>query len=333
VPRSSATICQMHVRRRDLIDAVDWVASSQMGLITAAQLAEIGIANSTLSDRIRTGGPWRRVLPGIYLIPNDPISVEQRDMAALLFAGCSSVLTGTSALRRHGVNYLPGDPTGRPVHVLIPAERHRKSSGFVIVERTMRPPQSSTPSGLPTAGVARAVIDAGRRLTDRRLTRAIVLDAVNRNLTDVESLQHELRRAQRRGTALLRDALGDAAAGVRSAPEAEFRDLARQLPIPEPLWNPIVLRSDGTFLAMPDALIEESMVAIELDSKEFHSEGEAWSSTLTRGSEMTASGLIVLHVVPNHMRRNPRLVTDQVMRSHAQGLARPCPDLIVKPAH
>ncbi|MEO8328535.1 MAG: hypothetical protein ABI586_00895 [Candidatus Nanopelagicales bacterium] len=324
----------MKVRSRDLLGAVHWIANSQLGLVTAAQLAEIGFASASLARYIRTGGPWRRILPGIYCVGPDPLTVEQRELAGLLFAGAHASLTGTSALRRRGLRYLPEDPASALVHTLIPDARHRKSSGFVIVERTHHIPNVATLDGLPCAPVARAVIDAGRRLTSRRDTRAILLEAVQRGMTTPSELAVELRRAQRRGTALLGEALADARSGVRSAPEAEVRDFVLRTTLPEPLWNPQILLPDGSFLAEVDGLIQESMVAIEVDSRNHHAEGQAWDDTLDRHSDLTVAGLIVVHIVPARFRANPTKCIQRIIRAHRQGLARQRPDLriIPKPA-
>ena len=155
----------MSLRTRDLLDAVDWIAQDQSGLITAAQLAEIGVIRSTLSRRIRSGGQWRRVLPGVYQVTEGALSLDQRDRAGLLFAGKGAVLTGSAGLRRHGIRYLPEPPETANVHVAIPIQRHRKSAGFVTVERTQRPPTPLSIDGFPVASFARS--RDNRRKIDR----------------------------------------------------------------------------------------------------------------------------------------------------------------------
>jgi len=323
----------MRRRTKDLLDAVMWIADTQHGLITASQLSEIGFASSTLQRRTRTGGPWRRLLPGIYTVTNGMPTVEQREQAGLLFAGAGGCLTGFTALRRRGVRYLPDGPASGMIHTLIPIDRHRKSSGFVIIERTHRLPATMNLGGFPCASVARAVVDGCRRITDRRATRALLLETVQSGMTTVEELSDELRRAQRRGTALLSDALKDARAGVRSAPEAEVRDLVLQAPIPEPLWNPSIYLPDDTFLAQPDGLIAESMVAIEVDSRAHHSAKGDWENTLDRHTELTSAGLLVVHIAPSRFRANPMKYVDQIVTTHRQGLQRTLPNLRVVPKH
>ena len=316
----------MSARSRMLLDAVDMVASAQSGLVTAAQLSEIGIPSSTLKGRIRSGGPWRRILPGVYAVMPGVLTTDQRDVAGLLFAGPDAMLTGASGLRRHGLRYYHDDGT---VHVLIPHLRHRKSAGFVVVERTTAHPTPCDLGGIPVAPVSRAVVDAARRHPHRPTTRAFTLEAIQSGLTTLDELNQDLKTAQRRGTAIVREVLAEAAAGVRSAPEAELRQAILTTNLPEPLWNPGLFTPNGEFLASPDGLIEESMVALEVDSRAHHSRGDDWANTLERGNALTAAGLLVVHVVPSHFRSNPLMTLERIRRAHEQGLARPRPPLTV----
>ena len=154
--------------------AIRATADAQLGLITAAQLAEIGVHRSTTSRR-SAGGMWTRVLPGVHLVGGGTPSRQQRLLAALLYAGDGSVLTGTTALRGYGFRALGlaearDDDAERPepVHVLVDHERRRLSTGFVRVERTRRDPGSVRVAGFPSAPVARAVGDAARRIPRER---------------------------------------------------------------------------------------------------------------------------------------------------------------------
>ncbi|MFL6288333.1 MAG: hypothetical protein ACJ73L_08040 [Actinomycetes bacterium] len=322
----------MHLRARDLLEAVHWVANDQLGLITAAQLEEIGVLSSTLARRARTGGAWRRVLPGTYQVADGPMSIEQREMAALLFTGSHGVLTGASGMRRWGLTYLPQDPIDAYVHTLIPLTRHRKSSGFVVVERTKRLPTPTTVDALPVAPLARCIVDAGRRNIDRRTTRAFLLEAVQREMVGVEEIAHELSKAQRRGTALLRECVEEARAGVRSAPEAELRELMLRAGFGPTLWNPVLRLPTRKFVAQPDGLIKESMTVIEVQSKQYHGEGDRFVATLNRATNYGALGLLVVHVVPSEMRRDPNATLRQIWQTHRRGLERPLPTLIVEDA-
>src|SRR5215472_7597402 len=79
------------------------LAAKQHGVVTRAQALESGMTRRVVDYRIRRGGPWQTLIPGVYLTHAGRPADEQRDMAALLYAGPTSVLTGGAALRRHGL--------------------------------------------------------------------------------------------------------------------------------------------------------------------------------------------------------------------------------------
>lgn len=320
---------RMSLRTRELLEAVHWVANDQEGLITAAQLDEIGIPRSTLSRRIRTGGSWRRLLPGTYLVADGPVTSAHRERAGLLFAGRDAVFTGATGLSRWGLENLPVAPELAQVHTLIPATRHRKSAGFVVVERTQRMPQTQTVQGAPTAPVDRCLVDAARRITDRRSTRAMILEAVQREMVAIDAVDRELRFAQRRGTALIRDTLDEARAGVRSAPEAELRHHAMVGGLPQIWWNPTLWTPGGEYIAMPDGVVVESLAVIEVQSRKYHDGDDAFGETLARTARLGRHGLVVTQVVPGTMRRNPGATLRAISETHREALSRPRPNLVL----
>jgi len=75
----------------------------QHGVISRGQALGCGMSRPVVRYRSREAGPWRVLLPGVYLSHTGRATEEQRDMAALLYAGPRSTLSGPAALRRHGV--------------------------------------------------------------------------------------------------------------------------------------------------------------------------------------------------------------------------------------
>ena len=114
--------------------------ASRGGLITRAQVQAAGWSVGTLRHRIRPGGPWQAVLPGIYLGSNGPLADGQREIAAVLYAGPGCVLTGPAALRHQGVRV----PTTSMVDVLVSkAGETGQSVDFVRMHRTTRMPDQT----------------------------------------------------------------------------------------------------------------------------------------------------------------------------------------------
>ena len=59
----------------------------QHGVISRRQALAAGLTNDMVQHRIRAGGPWQRLLPGVYLTMTGAPTSDQRDTAALLYAG------------------------------------------------------------------------------------------------------------------------------------------------------------------------------------------------------------------------------------------------------
>ncbi|MGE0819601.1 MAG: hypothetical protein AB7O74_13160 [Candidatus Nanopelagicales bacterium] len=313
--------------------AVRDVADTQMGLITAAQLAELGVSSSAASRKC-AGGVWTRVLPGVHLVSGGHPSRPQREAAALLYCGPDSLLTGTSALRHHGFRALrlqdasdedPDRP--EPVHTLIPAVRQRSSKGFVRAERTVRwPVPSVRRHGLPIAAVPRAVGDAVRRLRTRGDVAAILSEAVQRELATVAELREELDLGPMRGSGLFRDVLTAIEGGARSGPEADLVELFAQAGIPA-YFNARVVDARGQLVGVPDAWLEEG-VAVEVDSVEYHS-GPGYLATIRRNARYAAVGVLLVPVLPVDLEAAPNRVLAEVLSAREVARSRPRPQVRV----
>jgi hypothetical protein len=69
--------------------------------ISRRQALAVGVTDNALRHRLRPSGPWRGLLPGVYMAANGAPTTLQQEMAALLYAGQGSVITGSAALRCH----------------------------------------------------------------------------------------------------------------------------------------------------------------------------------------------------------------------------------------
>jgi hypothetical protein len=271
---------------------------SQRGVLTREQALACGISAHGIAHRIRRGGPWLRLLPGIYLTATGAPTWDQLQTAALLHAGAGSVITGPAALCNYGIRR--SQP--RRVDVLIPHERERQSAKFAAIHRTRRMPETvAVDLALRFAPAERAVADTVRQLADLAETRAVVAAAVQLGRCSIADLAAELRAGPVRGSARLRSVLAEVIAGIRSAPEGDLRDLIRKSGLPQPLYNPRLYVGD-VFLAQPDAWWPEYGVAVEVDSREWHLSPADWERTMARHRRMSAAGIIVLHISPRQLR-------------------------------
>jgi hypothetical protein len=106
---------------------LNWVLQEQYSVITRTQAFACGMSPKALQLRIAPGGPWQRLLPGVYLAVTGTVTSDQRDMAALAYTGPGSLITGVAAVRRHHLQ-SPGPDV---VDVLIPSSCRRQSVAFV----------------------------------------------------------------------------------------------------------------------------------------------------------------------------------------------------------
>ncbi|WP_199746242.1 hypothetical protein [Amycolatopsis sp. WAC 01416] len=298
-------------------------------MIRAVDLEQIGVPRRTISRRCAEGGPWRKLLPGIVLLSSGTPTDEHRVRAGLLHAGQDAVLTGTWALRRHGLERVPRQ---EEVHVLIPANRGVAGVGFVHVERTTRLPRPHLRSGLPVAPVPRAVIDAARRLTGEDEIQAMMAESVQRRFCTTDMLTRELDQAGRNGTALPRKALVPLLAGARSVAEADAWRLWRRSGLPPGRWNVPIFDANGNYLATPDFWCDEVAFAWEIDSFRHHAGPDGHRATVARNARYAAAGIVVLQTLPSRLRTEPDEVQRELRAAFRAAQARPRPNVVLKPA-
>ena len=74
------------------------ILTRQYQVISRSQVLAHGMTTSALRQRLRAGGPWQRLLPGVFLAVTGTPTTEQRSMAALLYAGTGGMITGAAAV-------------------------------------------------------------------------------------------------------------------------------------------------------------------------------------------------------------------------------------------
>ena len=291
----------------------------QGNLITRSQALSAGLSEAALRYRTRVGGPWRAVLPGIYLGNNGPLARGQQEIAAMLYAGPECMITGYAALQRQGVRV----PMTETIDVLVPSRMKRQDVDFIRVHRTAKMPQMPVVhGGLHWVPAARAVADAARGDLELTEVRAIVADAVQNKACTISELAEELRTGPKQRSGMLRAALEEVADGVASIAEGDLRKLIKNGRLPEPMYNPR-LYVGSEFLAQPDVWWKDAGVAGEVDSREWHLSPALWARTMNRHDKMSAQGILVLHFSPRRIRSDGANVTAELRSAIESGRRRP----------
>jgi hypothetical protein len=249
-------------------------------------------------------GDWQDVLPGAWLRSAGTVTRAHRQQAALALLGPDAVLSGADACFEYGLRDVPDD--GR-LCVLVPHRMRRDLGPQVRLVRTATAAASYRMRGRRWVDPARAVFDAA---AEHRLqaVRGLVTAAAADSWVEPEQLRGLLAQGPRRGSAVLRRAVGDVEAGARSAPEAEAADLlavaVRRRRLPPFLLNPDVYLH-GEFLLTSDLWLVGTGVGGELDSRRHHGSQVSLDATLARHAVADRRGIALVHRSPQCLRRTP----------------------------
>ncbi|WP_340684297.1 hypothetical protein LCL61_38510 [Amycolatopsis coloradensis] len=295
------------------------------GVAARAKLVALGHSHSSISRRCREGGPWRRPIPGVILLTSATPTKHQLLRVALTHAGPEAMLTGVQAARLYGVRRLPPE---RRAHTLIPHRSKVATWGFAVVERTIHLPEPVEIDGLPVAPLARALIDAARRMDELRSVRAMIHDAVHRGLCTPEELRDELAQASTIGSALPRIVVNALQDGVDSAVEQWLESVVERSDLPKPVRKAELRTPDGVVVGIADAWWPQVGVALQVRYDEVSLEPDKRSEMPT----LVAPGLIVVQVSPAQLRDEPLVVIHDLRAAHRRARQRPPPDLGSVPA-
>jgi hypothetical protein len=157
--------------------------SSQHGLIASSQFHEFNLSRS--ASRWHTERGMVRLLRGVYLTPAEPLSFEQRVLAAVLAGGETAFASHETALR---LWRLPVPATGR-IEITTVLDRRPRVRGVhchrsgLLIESDV-----TTVDGIPSSSPERSIVDVSSRL-DSRILGHLVDDALRKRLTTLLRLQ------------------------------------------------------------------------------------------------------------------------------------------------
>lgn len=293
---------------------------AQNFVISRQQALATGLPKRSLDRWLTRRGPWQRLLPGVYSAVTGTMTDEQQDIAALLYGGPGSMLTGPTALRWHGLV----SPGYEKVDILIPSDAKRQSSGFVRILRTNRMPAQVHRQGqIRYAPAARAVADAARSYPTFNDVRAVVSEAVQKGACTIAELVKELTDGPMANSANLRAALIEVSDGIRSVAEGDFRRLIIRGRLPRPVFNARLYTEDGAFIAMIDAWWKEAGVGADVDSIAYHLSAAAQERDANRHDRATSHGLLLLHFRPRRIKDDGAGVLSEIRAAIENGQRRP----------
>src|SRR3954464_8327613 len=145
----------IHTKRapRGVEEAIAALASRQHGVVSRAQLLDLGVGPDAIKHRVALGRlhPLHR---GVYAVGHRALRSEAWWMAAVLAAGAGAALSYRSAAELWGIR------SGSRPRIDVNVPRHRRSTARLqlhLVE--MQPDEVTMDAGIPVTTPARTLLD------------------------------------------------------------------------------------------------------------------------------------------------------------------------------
>lgn len=251
------------------------VASRQHGLITATQLASVGLSRPAIARRV-AAGTLHRIHQGVYRVGHNAPSLEAGYLAAVLACGAPAYLAGFAAAR------LLRLTRGRPPQPEVIVVGEHTHPGVVCHRvRAIPPGQVSVYRGVPITTVPRTLVDLAPRLALDDLAIACHEADVVHSVRPAAVLRIARGRT---GVDKLRVVLEGDHPTVLSRLEKRFVAALTAEALPLPLTN----RPQGVHYV--DCRWPGLRLTVELDSYRFHHTRHAWEQDRQRERAARARG-------------------------------------------
>jgi very-short-patch-repair endonuclease len=257
--------------------AIASLAATQHGVVSAEQLRDTWVPDSTMGDRVRSGR-LHRIHRGVYAVGHPQLSDEGRWMAAVLACGDGAVLSHRSAAELWRM--LRTGQSASPVHVTVAGEGRHRPGIHVHRSSTLSPAACALRSGIPVTTPARTLADVRRSFPRQVFARA-------------------LREAEFLGLPLGERITADR---TRSELEARFLTLVGRHRLPQPVVNARINRFVVDFLWRSERLI------VEVDGWEAHRSRSAFEEDRARDVRLAALGFHVLRFTWRQIEDGPAAI-------------------------
>ncbi len=287
------------------------LATRQYGLVTRAQLRDLGHSDRAISRRMASG---RLVAlhAGVYGVGHGALSQPAKWLAAVLACGPGAVLSHGSAAALWGL--APDQPVR--IHVTRIGDRGATAPRGVCLHRyaTLTAADLTRRERIPVTSVSRTLLDLAAVVPRRKLRRAIAQADVMRRLR-VDELERLLASHPRRpGTPALAAVLAEHRP-ERGISRSDFEDRLVELcaahGLPAPRLNARVAGLEV------DVCWRRARVVAEADSFAFHRTRAAFENDRTRDATLTAAGYLVHRFTDRQLRHAPESVVAALRRSLA----------------
>jgi very-short-patch-repair endonuclease len=284
---------------------VERLAGRQHGVVSRAQLLQLGLTPSAISHR--TGRGWLRPLHRrVFAVGSRELGQRGRWMAAVLASGPAALLSHRSAAELWEIR--PSQPGA--IEVTLPVESRRRLRGLMIHRRAVLGPRDRRARhGIPVTSPPRTLADLALRLSEHELEAAIN-EADRLDLIDPGRLRRELEgmRGQDGVSALIRLIDRQVFRLTDSELERIFLRLVRSSDLPIPQTRAFV---NGFRV---DFFWPELRLVVETDGLRYHRTPAQQARDRRRDQVHTAAGLTTLRFTHSQIRFEPSDVGEVLFR-------------------
>jgi hypothetical protein len=286
------------------------LAAQQHGVVSAAQLAGLGLDAAAVRRRV-THGRLHRLHRGVYAVGHRVVGADGRRRAATLALGPAAALgvrSGTDLWQLRGYSGVP--------ELVVPGDGGRARRSGLIVHRVrhLTAADVTTVRGIPVTTWARSALDTSAVIRDGH--RRMLVRAEQRGLFDLHELRATVARAGRhRGARPLLAALATLHPEMvwsKSQVEEELIALCAARGLPSPVCNATVegLEVDLHWFA--------ARLVVETDTWGTHGDRAAFQRDRDRDRTLQLAGYRVLRFTDVDLTTDPDRVAADLTRALAR---------------
>jgi hypothetical protein len=272
----------------------------QHGNINHDQLIAIGVSDSSIARRIRSGRLYR-VHRGVYSVGRPPTTPLERASAAVLACGPGAALSHASAMTLWGFS----KHWSTPFEVTV--SRDRRPTGIKVrLATTLGRRDIRIQLGIRVTSPARTLLDNAPRLNDRQLKRAVKEAIVSSHVKKDHLTDLLDRHPHHPGTKYLAPFVALSGHTARSGPELGFPAFCERWDLPCPQMNfPIA----GYVV---DAYFPDHELIVELDSHVYHLNPISFETDRDRDADTLLAGVPTVRITHERMTQTPRKEADRL---------------------
>jgi very-short-patch-repair endonuclease len=290
--------------------AIAELAAKQRGVITRAQLLELGMTRTTIDNWVKHSR-LHSLYRGIFLLGHPRPIAGARQLAAVLACGRGAVLSHLSAAGLWRL--LPGREGD--VDVTVPGRNPGRRRG-IRVHRVNALDRRDVRKlgGIPITSPARTIFDVAAVVRRRELEQALAEAYARRLARRSDFVSLLARRSSLPGTRALRALLDDATPALtRSQAEERLLALIRTAELPAPEINVRIGRHEVDFMWRDQRLI------VEVNGFRFHSSRSAFEHDRRRDAELISQGFRVIRITWRQIFDRPEALTARLAKALVVG--------------